>query len=215
MSSHEIHHLLDLYGLVAVFLAAGAQGLGAPVPGGTVLVAAAIYASTKHGLPVVGVLVAGALGAFVGTTVAYALGRWRGEQVLVRVARLFRQQPELIPRLREKFRANASAVLFFGRFVTGVRNAVGLVAGASGMPLTRFLAVEAAAATAWSALITLEYFFFGRTIVGAATWVQVLLIGIGIVSTVLTVRLLRRRFASANQPTNDPSQVTPPPLLGP
>ncbi len=174
-----------------------------PIPGGTVLVAAAIYASTKHGLPVVGVLCAGAAGAFVGTSVAYALGRWRGEQVLVRAARLVRQPPERIHRLRARFAGNASGVLFVGRFITGVRNVVGLVAGASAMPVPRFLAVEAAAATLWSASITLEYYFFGHAIVGAATWIQVLLVVGGLIATVITLRVFRARVTASDQPTPD------------
>jgi membrane protein DedA with SNARE-associated domain len=45
-----------------------------------VLIAAAVYAGTSHGLPITGVIAAGALGALLGTTGGYAVGRWRGEQ---------------------------------------------------------------------------------------------------------------------------------------
>jgi hypothetical protein len=77
VSSHEITQLIHEYGLLVVFLAAGLQAMGFPVPGGTALVVAGIDASTRRGLPLGGVIAAGAVGALVGTTVGFALGRWR------------------------------------------------------------------------------------------------------------------------------------------
>ena len=51
VGSHEITQLIHEFGLIAVFLAAGLQAMGFPVPGGTALVIAGIDASTKNGLP--------------------------------------------------------------------------------------------------------------------------------------------------------------------
>lgn len=191
MSGHEITHLIHEYGLIVVFLAAGLQAVGLPVPGGTALVAAGIDASTKHGLPLVWVIVCGAAGALVGTTIGFALGRWRGEPVLLRVGRLFRQKPERVQRLRQQFSQNAIAPLFIARFITAARNVAGLVAGASGMRFLTFFLVSAAACIAWSSLITLEYYFAGHAILGAPTWLQIVLIIFGIIATILSFRLLR------------------------
>jgi membrane protein DedA with SNARE-associated domain len=83
MSSHEIHHLLHEYGLSLVFVIVALQALGAPLPGTTALIAAALYAATAHGLPIAGVTVAGAIAALAGTTAGFALGRWRGEPLVV------------------------------------------------------------------------------------------------------------------------------------
>jgi membrane-associated protein len=191
VSSHEITELIHQFGLIAVFLAAGLQAMGFPVPGGTALVIAGIDASSKNGLPLAGVIAAGALGAIFGGTAGFAVGRWRGEPVLLRVGRLFRQQPERVQELRGQFQRNAVAPLFVARFVTGLRNIAGLAAGASGVPLGRFLAVSAIAACAWSALITLEYYFAGHAILGAPTWLQIVLIIVGIVATIASLRFLR------------------------
>jgi membrane protein DedA with SNARE-associated domain len=43
-------HLIHEYGLVAVAAIIGLECLGLPVPGETALLAAAIYAGTKHDL---------------------------------------------------------------------------------------------------------------------------------------------------------------------
>lgn len=192
MSSHEITQLIHEYGLIVVFMAAGLQAVGFPVPGGTALVAAGIDASTKHGLPVVWVIVAGAFGALLGTMIGFAVGRWRGDRVLLRLGRLFRQKPERIQQLREWFQDHAIAPLFIARFITGARNVAGLVAGAAGLPALRVLLVTAAACTVWSALITLEYYFAGRAILGAPTWLQVTLVIVGILATIVSLRLLRQ-----------------------
>jgi membrane protein DedA with SNARE-associated domain len=191
VSSHEITHLIHEFGLIVVFLAAGLQAVGFPVPGGTALVAAGIDASTKHGLPVVWVIVAGALGALAGTTAGFAIGRWRGEPILLRLGRLFRQKPERVQELRRDFQQHALAPVFIARFITGARNLVGLIAGASGMAFRGFFLVSAAAALVWATIITLEYYFAGKAILGAPTWLQILLVIVGVIATIVSLRLLR------------------------
>lgn len=191
MSSHEITQLIHEFGLIAVFLAAGLQAMGFPVPGGTALVIAGIDASTKNGLPLAGVIAAGALGALFGGIAGFAAGRWRGESVLLRVGRLVRQQPERVQELRGQFERHSIAPLFIARFITGLRNVAGLLAGASGVGLGRFLAVSAVAALTWSALITLEYYFAGRAILAAPTWLQIAVITVGVLATIVSFRFLR------------------------
>jgi membrane protein DedA with SNARE-associated domain len=191
VSSHEITQLIHEFGLIAVFLAAALQAMGFPVPGGTALVIAGIDASTKNGLPLAGVIAAGALGALFGGTAGFAAGRWRGESVLLRVGRLFRQQPERVQELRGQFGRHSIAPLFIARFITGPRNVAGLLAGASGVGFGRFLAVSAVAALAWSALITLEYYFAGDGILAAPTWLQIAVIIVGVLATIASFRFLR------------------------
>ncbi|HLY50845.1 MAG TPA: DedA family protein [Solirubrobacteraceae bacterium] len=210
MSSHEITHLIHEYGLVVVFLAAGLQAMGWPIPGGTALVAAGIDASTKHGLPLAGVIVAGAAGALVGTTIGFGLGRWRGEAILLRLGRLVRQQPERVQKLRRQFQEHGLAPVFIARFITGARNLAGLVAGSSGMRFAAFFAVSAAACVVWSSVITLEYYFAGHAILGAPTWLQIVLIVVGIVATVLSFRLLRPAVAERSSAQANPVRPQPP-----
>jgi membrane protein DedA with SNARE-associated domain len=207
VSSHEITHLIHEYGLIVVFLAAALQAVGFPVPGGTALVAAGIDASTKHGLPVVWVIVAGALGALVGTTAGFAIGRWRGDRALVRLGKLFRQKPERVEQLRSWFQDHGVAPVFIARFITGLRNVAGLVAGATGMPFPRFLAVSTVACALWSTVITLEYYFAGHVILGAPTWLQVTLIIVGIVATIASFKLLKPGIARAPKSPAKPADA--------
>jgi membrane protein DedA with SNARE-associated domain len=184
---------LHQYGCALVFVVAGLQALGAPLPGTTALVAAALYAASSHGLPIVGVIAAGALGALAGTSIGFALGRWGGEPLLAQLGRRLRQTPERVALLRGEFAAHGGSLLFVGRFVTGLRNVTGLLAGATGMPVRRFLPISAAAATAWALINGLEYYWFGHALAAADTWVQVVLVGLGIAWLVVSLTVLRRR----------------------
>jgi membrane protein DedA with SNARE-associated domain len=208
VSSHEITQLIHEVGLIAVFLAAGLQAMGFPVPGGTALVIAGIDASTKHGLPLAGVIAAGALGALLGGTAGFAAGRWRGEPVLLRVGRVFRQRPERVQELRGQFERHSVAALFIARFITGLRNVAGLLAGASGVGLGRFLWVSAVAAVAWSALITLEYYFVGHAILAAPTWLQIAAIIVGVLATIASFRFLGAGLGVRDRPPVEASEAS-------
>jgi membrane protein DedA with SNARE-associated domain len=192
VGAHEIHHLVRDYGVALVFLAVALQAMGPPVPGTTVLIAAAVYAATG-GLPITGVIAPGVFGVLLGTTVGYGLGRWGGERLLLSVGARIRQNPERVQHLRRAFAAHGSVWLVVGRFFTGGRNLMGILAGASGMALTRFLPISAAAAVAWTLVNALEYYFFGHALLAAGTWLKVLLVCAGIAWMVISFGLLRRR----------------------
>jgi membrane protein DedA with SNARE-associated domain len=193
VGSHEIQHLVQQYGCLLVFVMVGLQAFGLPLPGTTALIAAALFAATAHGLPIAGVIAAGALGALVGTTAGFALGRWGGEGLLLRVGRRLRQSPERVQQLRHRFAVHGVVWLFLARFITGGRNLAGLLAGASGMRLGRFLPVSAAAALAWALFSALEYYWFGHVLLGASRWVQVVMICAGLAWLVVSVAVVRRR----------------------
>jgi membrane protein DedA with SNARE-associated domain len=193
VSSHTITHLLHAYGCALVFAVVALQALGAPLPGTTVLIAAALFAATRHGLPIAGVIGAGATGVMVGTSVGFAAGRWGGERLLARLGRRLGQSPERVERLRAELAVHGVGWLFVARFITGLRNVAGLLAGASGMAITRFISVTAAAALTWALVNALEYYWFGRALSGADTWVQVVLVCVGLAWMAVSLRLLGRR----------------------
>jgi membrane protein DedA with SNARE-associated domain len=190
---HEIQRLVHEYGCLLVFAVVGLQAFGAPLPGTTALIAAALYAGAAHGLPIAGVIAAGVFGALAGTLVAFAGGRRGGERLMLAVGARLRQRPERVQRLRQTFAEQGVVWLFAGRFITGVRNLTGWVAGASGMPPSRFVPVSAAAALTWALLNALEYYWFGHALLGASTWLQVALVCAGFAWLVVSLLVLRRR----------------------
>jgi len=193
VSTHTLAHLIHDYGCALVFAIVALQALGAPLPGTTALIAASLYAATSHGLPIEGVIASAAGGALLGTCGSFALGLWGGEPLLVRIGRRFKRSPERVGQLRAEFARYGGPWLIVGRWITGVRNVAGLVAGASGMPVKRFLSYSAIAALAWSLVTGLEYYWFGRAVESADTWVQIVIVIVGLVWTVFSFRVLRRR----------------------
>jgi hypothetical protein len=65
-ATHDLSYLLETYGYVVVLLFVAIESTGIPLPGESILVAAAIYAGTTHHLAIVWVIVAAANGAILG-----------------------------------------------------------------------------------------------------------------------------------------------------
>src|SRR5260370_12001648 len=81
----DVTHLLATYGYWAVLLVVALESTGIPLPGETMLVAAAIYAGTTHQLSIQWVIAAAAAGAILGDN----LGFWVGPEGGYRLPRPF------------------------------------------------------------------------------------------------------------------------------
>jgi membrane protein DedA with SNARE-associated domain len=193
VSAGELNHLIHLYGCAIVFTMAALQAVGVPLPGTTALILASVYAADHRGLPIAWVIVAAAFGALLGTSGGYLIGRWGGERLLARLTARMRQGPERVAYWRAEFAAHGGKLVVLGRFVVGLRNLAGLLAGASGMRPTRFLLLSAFGAGIWALSAGLEYYYFGHALAGSGSWLQIVLVVIGIGWAVISVRYLRRR----------------------
>ena len=76
-----IHQLLDDYGYLAVAVGVGVESTGIPLPGETILIAAATYAGATGHLSIVIVVLIAGLAAIVGDNIGYWAGRWFGERI--------------------------------------------------------------------------------------------------------------------------------------
>jgi membrane protein DedA with SNARE-associated domain len=143
--------LLDLvqhYGYLIVFLGVGIESLGIPVPGETVLIIGAVLAGHGH-LDPVGVAVAGVLGATLGDTTGYYVGRRWGRR-LIRT-RLLRRvyDPRRLAVAERFFERHGWSAVFFGRFIAILRIFAGPLAGLHHMPWRLFLLSNAGGAAVW------------------------------------------------------------------
>jgi membrane protein DedA with SNARE-associated domain len=193
VSAGELNHLIHLYGCAIVFAMAALQAVGVPLPGTTVLILASVYAANHGGVPIAWVIVAAAGGALVGTCGGYLIGRWGGERLLAWLTGRMRQGPERLAHWRAQFAAHGGKLVVLGRFVVGLRNLAGLLAGASGMRGARFLLLSAFGAAIWATSAGLEYYFFGHALAGSGSWLQIALVVIGIGWAVISIRFMRRR----------------------
>ncbi|WP_396125813.1 DedA family protein [Curtobacterium poinsettiae] len=157
------------------------------------------------------VLVAAALGAIAGDSIAYWIGRRIGFARLARSKR---------PRIAAAFafaerqmqRRSASLILT-GRFIPVGRVAVNMTAGATSLPYRRFLAISAIAGLAWSAVsigIALAASSVLHEPIVAALVSMVVAAGLGVVVDRLLGSISRRRDARAEARAAAPSTPSTP-----
>lgn len=133
-----------------------AVGLDLVVPGeaGMLVVGAA---ADQHAYSPVPLAVAAAVGATVGDTVSYAIGRRWGLALLER----WRLTRRLVPKARDAegwFERRGGAAVFIGRWVGALRAIVPVIAGTARMSFGRFLAWNVLASVTWAgAAVTLGY----------------------------------------------------------
>lgn len=132
---------------------AGAVFLGAVlpvIPTGAAVSAGAVLASHDQPIGLVGVLLAGALGAYLGDLVVYAGCRAGGEGLARRIGWL--RDSASLERLRVRLADHETTVLLTSRLIPGGRVPVLLTAGLAGYSWRRFAVVDLTASVLWSAV---------------------------------------------------------------
>ena len=152
-------HLVATYGYIVVMLVVMAESAGLPLPGETsLLVAGALAATGQLWLP--GVILAAALGAILGDTAGYWVGRTSGLRLLRRHGHLFRFDERKLALAERFFERHGEKTVFLGRFVPIGRIFTAVLAGISQMRYRRFLFWNATGGIVWASLMgTLGYLF--------------------------------------------------------
>jgi membrane protein DedA with SNARE-associated domain len=136
-----------------LFALAGAVLVGAvlPVlPTGAAVSAGAVLASHSYPIGLVGVLIAGAGGAYLGDLIVYAACRAGGEGLAKRVGWL--RENASLDALRVRLAEHETTVLLTSRLIPGGRVPVLLAAGLAGYPWRRFALVDLTASSLWAAV---------------------------------------------------------------
>lgn len=181
-------------GYVLVFVAAmleSAAMLGLLVPGEALVLAAGFFAA--HGVfDVDALLVCVALGAAVGDSIGYEMGRRLGRPALVRVGPRLGLGAQRLERVESFFGRWGAFSVLAGRFVGFARAVVPFVAGASRMRYRQFLPYNAAGSLAWAAAVLAVGYFAGSSWQYIEHWIGR---GAAIASAVVALAwLLRRQF---------------------
>ena len=147
-------------------------------PGTTLLIAAGALMRTGA-LPYLPVLVGSILGAVLGDSVSYWIGRRFGPAI----ARLwpFSRNPKLLPSGIEFFRRHGGASVFIGRFFGPIRAVIPLAAGIMGMSRGRFWVANIASALVWAPMLLFAGDVVGEAgdrLIGAANTVVLVLGGL-------------------------------------
>lgn len=152
--------LIERYGYVFVFLGVVLEGVGIPLPGEAVLIAAGALAH-QGSLTLWETMVLGSLGAVVGGQVGYGVGRFGGRPFVLRWGRYAFITPERLGRAERFFERHGGRAVFLARFITGLRVFGALAAGVSRMPWAKFALYNVLGGTTWAmAAVSLGYFLW-------------------------------------------------------
>jgi membrane protein DedA with SNARE-associated domain len=193
---HQLLPLVAAYGYVATFGFLFIESIGIPVPGEGILIASALFAARTHRLDIVGVLAAGSLAAFLGTCVGYLLGRSAGVPLLARYGSYVGLTAARLRLGQYLFLRHGAKIIFLGRFVAFLRAFEGILAGVNRMRWRRFVVVNALGATAWTSVVGLCAYVFGRAFVHLSRPLGVALIALAIVAFVAGLFYVRHAEAA-------------------
>jgi membrane protein DedA with SNARE-associated domain len=197
---HSLEPTLNHYGYLAVAGLVLLEDFGVPVPGETVLILGAVYAGAgRLNIVLVGLL--GFLGAVIGDNIGFALGHFGGRRLVERYGRFVLLTPERLDRATEFFERHGGKVITVARFIEGLRQANGIIAGTTGMHWARFLAFNALGAALWVAVWTSIGYFSGSHINAiyndATRYSTYLAIAVGVLIVAFVARRVLRARARA------------------
>jgi membrane protein DedA with SNARE-associated domain len=189
--TEAIHHFIEQYGLLAVFLGCVAEGESAAILGG--------FFAHQHVFVLWHAIVAAALGAFLGDTCFFILGRsFADHRYVVRLRRR--------PGFRRAYRllnTHPNIFVLSNRYVYGMRLVGGIAAGLSTIAAPRFVILNAISSVIWAVLFSSIGYVFG---LGAEHFVgqallrhERLLIGLGIGLTVAVLAWLIARHIAKRE----------------
>lgn len=178
------------YGYWAVLLVVAGDGVFPVLPGETAIVAAAVLAADGQlSLPLV--ILAGAAGAVIGDSCAFAIGRAGGGPIKRFVSRF--AGPDRLEAAERMVKRQGAALVVVGRFLPGIRIAINMSCGAGQMDYRRFLMFDVIGALFWSAQASLLGYFAGKAFADQLWVAFVVAFGVtGIVAGFVTVKEKRR-----------------------
>jgi len=168
---HLLHRLYDVQTLVSqggpilvcviVFIETGFF-VGFFLPGDSLLVTAGVLAAAGK-IPLVWLLAPVMLCAIVGDQIGYWIGRAAGSALYKREDSFFFRRNHL-QRAHDFYEKYGGKTVILARFIPIIRTFCPPVAGAAGMPYSRYLAYDILGGIFWVATTVLGGYFLGRSI---------------------------------------------------
>ncbi|MGV9789289.1 DedA family protein [Streptomyces sp. NPDC003435] len=210
----HVQEWLDSVPAVAVYalvgLVIGLESLGIPLPGEIVLVSAALMSSQHTGVDPFVLGACATVGAVIGDSIGYAIGRKGGRPLLTWLGRRFpRHFSEAhVATAERSFEKWGMWAVFFGRFIALLRIFAGPLAGVLRMPYWKFLIANVLGGVVWAGGTTAVVYYVGMV---AEDWlkrfswvalVAALVVGLG--SFVVMKRRSRRKESTEQAPEAEP-----------
>ncbi|WP_371650955.1 MULTISPECIES: DedA family protein [unclassified Streptomyces] len=190
---------VSVYLLVGLVI--GLESLGIPLPGEIVLVSSALLASQEGHINPVILGAAAVVGAVVGDSIGYAIGRKGGRPLLAWLGAKFPKHfsEGHVAMAEKSFKKWGMWAVFFGRFIALLRIFAGPLAGVLHMPYWKFLIANVLGGICWAGGTTAAIYYIG---VVAESWLKNFsYVGLGLAAVLGVVSMLvvknRAKKASA------------------
>ena len=198
-----IQPYFEEYGYLIVFLMVMLENsafVGAAVPGDVVLLLAGFYVE-RSALNLGPVCALAFVGALLGDTIGYSVGRFAGRRVVDRFGkRLF--PPDRLERVDRYFQEYGMWAVAVGRITPVVRTINTFAAGMARMPFPRFLVSVAFAAGVWAVVMPTIGFFLSdslEVVRRALGWAGVVIFVFFIAGLYWTYRRMVQRLAERTE----------------
>ena len=189
---HALEPTLNNYGYLAVAGFVLLEDFGVPVPGETILILGAVYAGTGR-LNIWLVALLAFCGAVAGDNIGFAIGHFGGRALVERFGRYVLLTPERLDKATSFFERHGGWIVMVARFIEGLRQANGIIAGITGMHWAKFLVFNAIGAALWVAVWTSVGYFAGSNITPIYHAITRYTLYVAIAAVVLIVFWIARR----------------------
>jgi membrane protein DedA with SNARE-associated domain len=143
--------ILNNYGYFAVGGLVLVEDFGIPVPGETILIAASLYAGAGR-LNVVAVGIIAWICAVLGDNIGFLIGHFGGRRLALKYGKYIFLTSARLDKAEHFFEHHGGKIIVAARFIEGLRQANGIVAGITGMHWKRFIPFNALGAALWVGL---------------------------------------------------------------
>lgn len=156
-----VTHLIDSAGYTGITVLMTLESMIAPVPSEAVMpFAGSLIAVGRFSWA--GVLAAATIGSIIGSLLSYALGRYGGRPLVLRVGKWFLLNEHHLDVTAKFFERYGEWTIFVSRFIPVVRHLISIPAGMGRMRLAPFVVYTTLGAFLWNLALTILGYQLGR-----------------------------------------------------
>lgn len=170
--------------------------VGAVIPGDVVLLMAGFYVE-RSPLDLAPVIILAFVGALIGDTIGYCVGRFGGRRIVERFGGGRLLPHERLGRMDRYFKEYGMWAVTLGRLAPVVRTVNTFAAGMARMPFGQFILAVAIASSVWAVAMPILGFFFSgslEAVRAALGWVGVAIFILFVGALYFTYRRMSRRL---------------------
>jgi membrane protein DedA with SNARE-associated domain len=190
--------VVNTYGYWAVGGFIALEDFGTPfIPGESILIAAAVFAGFGN-LNIWLVMLVAFVAAIIGDNIGFAIGEFGGRPLVERYGKYILITPQRLDKLETFFNKHGPKIVVIARFIEGLRQFNGIIAGISDMRWPTFIVFNAIGAALWVGLWSMVGFYGGSHIQTIYKYgVYISAIAIVIALGYIAYRVVKKRRAKA------------------